>query len=129
MATRLTRDLADASPDPSSDITIAPIQLLTLTRPQDAAVVKLGPDATDTGCSGTVSRLSSQTIDASGALTVSTSSLDYQIQCQPASQSVIVGVLALGDDGTRGWIQGQVPLVLGNQPLLDAPYKLATPQM
>lgn len=92
---------------------------LVISRPGEAAVAKLVSDG-NTGCRASVGRLSQQPLSASGTFATTTTAMAYQMICLPEPLSVTAGAFYIGDDGTRAMISAKVPLVLGEQQLLDA---------
>lgn len=109
-----------ASAPPEMGAVVPPrTRWLVLTRPGDAAVAKLVTDDEGSGCWATVSRLSRRSLSAEGAFAATTSALAYQLVCVPDTMSVLVATFFVGDDGTRAIVVAEVPLILGDQALLD----------
>lgn len=97
---------------------------LALSRPGDGVVAKLVSKDAESGCSASVRRLSRQPLAGEGHFTASTTASAYQVICSPDSQSVQAAMFFFGDDGTRAFITAEIPLVLGEQQLLDGSVRM-----
>ena len=122
-------DGSSSRPLPSSapaagDVVPPRTRWLAISRPGEMAVAKLVSDGNDTGCRASVSRLSQQPLSASGTFATTTTALAYQMICLPDTLSVTAAAVYLGDDGTRAMISAEIPLVLGEQQLLDGEMRI-----
>jgi hypothetical protein len=93
------------------------VRWLELRRPGDGAVVRIGNSEGETGCRGTLSRLSPQTLSATGAETVSGQALGYQFVCTPEERAASVAMLYFGPDDVRATVSATIPLKLGTHVL------------
>lgn len=112
------------SPASSPDADTIPITIFSISRPGDAAVVRVGP-AAEGGCGGIITRLSRQDVQASGELTAATQALSYPIGCAAGeAHEANLSTVYFGDDGTVAYVKGTMPLALGEQEITDVELRL-----
>jgi hypothetical protein len=107
-------ELPAPSPDAEgNELSWPSVEWLELRRPDDGALVKIGHSEGESGCRGTLSRLSPQTLSATGDDTFSGEALAYQFGCGAEARAASVAMHYFGPGDVRASLGATVPLELG----------------
>jgi hypothetical protein len=113
------------SPAPSPDAQSPSGAFFSISRPGDAGVVRTG--SRDSGCGGTITRLSRQRLEATGDVALTADALAYPVGCSPsAAQMVTFWVVYFGDDGTVASVRTDMPLALGDHQLTNVELRIGS---